>query len=195
MAVKVGLPKRLPLPEEMQPRRARQKEFRGRQGWFYTYILANRKGIPFYVGKGRDRRIYAHACMVKRSRRLCNPKLENKIMEITSTRGEIVHWLIHYSEHEDECLDLEKALIDRIGLANLCNLVPGGKGASMPIETRLKISHSRMGQLPSLETRLKMSSTWKRILTKGTAQGDRLRAALKKRLSDKRASEKARIEK
>lgn len=108
---------------------------------FYVYELidpSNNK--PFYIGKGKDNRMYVHYIRVKNGYRLNNRHLHNKLQQLISNNQKPIYNKI--IEHEDEklCLQKEEEKIAKIGLKNLCNLTSGGEGESPSLETRKKIS-------------------------------------------------------
>jgi len=99
---------------------------------YYVYELTDpRDGSIFYVGKGSGRRIHIHALSVKRqdSRyKRHNPKLFNKISSILSDGETVVEMIVRRFHDEDEAYVFETRRILDIGLNNLCNILPGGKG-------------------------------------------------------------------
>lgn len=122
---------------------------------FYVYVYLNNDTLdkytygdytfdhePFYIGKGRGRRLKVH---LRGSS--CNPLFNNKIEKIKRTTGSnpIV---LKYKENltEQEAFDLEINMITTIGRRDLkngplCNLTNGGEGLSNPsTEVRQKIS-------------------------------------------------------
>lgn len=91
---------------------------------FYVYTLADPStGKIFYVGKGTSNRVFAHAnAALKNSTK--SDKLE-KIRRIR-TKGRIVrHDIIRHGMSKNEALEVESALIDYVGLAQLSNEVAG----------------------------------------------------------------------
>lgn len=99
---------------------------------FYTYILIDpRNNQPFYVGKGKGRRMYEH----KRIRsRLTNPLLKNKIYSILNSGFDIIYDKVLLNVDEESAYQKECELIEQYGCkinqtGILCNLTDGGEGA------------------------------------------------------------------
>jgi len=137
--------------------------------YVYTHQRAD-KGSVFYVGKGQGSRAW-HI-----SRR------SNKHWHSTAKKHGVIVKIIKDGMTECCALTLEKIIISRIGLANLCNLTLGGEGSTgyrpcamvrekmskakkgiprgpLSDETRQKISLSHMGIRPSAEALQKMSQS------------------------------------
>lgn len=89
---------------------------------WYTYVLIDpRTGLPFYVGKGRGRRMYQHE-------RSHSRRVREWVAEIRAAGLKVVYekWFEH--EDEDFCYWMEQYLIDYFGRENVCNLTRGGEG-------------------------------------------------------------------
>ena len=71
---------------------------------YYVYLLIDpRTGKPFYVGKGRGRRMLKHEKRALRFGKTINLYLDNKIRQIKSLKLDITYekWL--ESEDKDFC--------------------------------------------------------------------------------------------
>jgi len=79
---------------------------------YYVYVYLNEDGVPFYVGKGKGKRI---DCRWGRKFQIPPQNRRVKIYENIT---------------ESEALDKEKKLIERIGKDNLVNKTTGGQGVS-----------------------------------------------------------------
>lgn len=112
---------------------------------------------PFYVGKGKNARVYFHLKYVKRrldkSFRHHFLRTIKKIL-LENLEPEIV--FIKKNMYEDDAYDLETLIIEKIGLDNLTNIFPGGKGGrnnknfygrKHTLEAKRKISLSHTGEL------------------------------------------------
>ena len=92
---------------------------------FYVYALQDNQGRAFYIGKGSNGRIDEH---FQESRADRNPHKWNKIQKLLrngTTRDEMKRKIFE-GLAEDKALDLERRIIQEVGLENLTNLVEGG---------------------------------------------------------------------
>ncbi|MBX3533396.1 MAG: GIY-YIG nuclease family protein [Xanthobacteraceae bacterium] len=93
---------------------------------YYVYTLTDpRCGEVFYVGKGKGRRIAAHT---KEALRGVQSHKCNKIRSIIADGHEVVSEVVREFKREDAAFRYEKKLIAKIGLENLTNIEPGGRG-------------------------------------------------------------------
>jgi hypothetical protein len=119
---------------------------------YYTYAYLREDRTPYYIGKGKGKRVY------KRSGRTINPpKDKSRILILKQNLTEEEAF-----RHEIYMI----AVYGRIDLGTgiLHNRTNGGDGASGSIrseETRRKISESTKGKSPSEETRRKISESKK----------------------------------
>jgi len=113
-----------------------------RVGQFYIYILYRPDGTPFYVGKGKGRRVFFHeaeALGTGRSHKL------NVIRSIVRDGGVVGYDIPAFYEDESECHRRETEEILRFGRHDLrtgplTNLTSGGEGTSgLSEETRQRI--------------------------------------------------------
>lgn len=127
---------------------------------FYTYELIDpRNNKIFYIGKGKNNRMYFHYNSVKNGNILVNRHLYYKIKQLIDNNLEPIYNKIFESNNEKLCLYYEVKQIKEIGIENICNLTYGGEGCVPTKETRLKKSKSMMGkniQKRTKETKEKM---------------------------------------
>lgn len=98
---------------------------------YYTYQLVDpRDGKPFYIGKGKDKRMLAH---LKESG---HSKKHKRIQEIRDAGLEPLCEVVKHFKSEDAAYRHEMRLIKKIGRSNLTNLTDGGKGAPAWVQGR-----------------------------------------------------------
>lgn len=91
---------------------------------FYVYELVDpRTGAVFYVGKGTNRRLDAHEreARVGRVSRKCQ-----RIRDIEAEGYSIGKRVVEWFADEQQAYNFESELVDRHGLDNLTNAIPGG---------------------------------------------------------------------
>jgi hypothetical protein len=144
---------------------------------YYVYEITDpRDGSVFYVGKGSGSRMHMHENIAKSkdsqyfTYKKVHRKLFNKVKKILSL-GLSISYGVVYTNSEEEAYELEKEEIAFYGLENLCNIAPGGGGASlsgkdhpnygkkMSKEQKRKLSESHKGK--------KLSDKHKRNISKG----------------------------
>lgn len=122
---------------------------------FYTYIWRDAAGVPFYVGKGNDRRAYATN---KRSAEF------KAVHALGGCTVEIVdEFILESQAHAHEIELIEKYGRREFG-GLLVNKTDGGDGASGQIasaETRAKIGAAHAGKIVTEETREKIRASAK----------------------------------
>ena len=115
---------------------------------YYTYeLIDSRNNVVFYVGKGKNNRMYYHFNkVIKNNKTIINTKLQNKLKSIYQNDGFIIYNKID-ATNEQDAFNLEKILIAKYKSENinLCNLTDGGEGISGHTfkhseETKLKMS-------------------------------------------------------
>lgn len=89
---------------------------------FYVYALfsSRESRLPFYIGKGRGNRVFAHA-----QNELSNLSLDDQlslkqqtIRNVISAGGQVIHKIIRHGLTESESLKIESALIDLLNYTN-----------------------------------------------------------------------------
>jgi hypothetical protein len=117
---------------------------------FYVYLWFRADGLtPYYVGKGRGRRAFS-----RWSRGVTKPPADKNMIQV-------IHCGTEADAFKCEQLLIEKYGRKDLGTGCLHNLTDGGEGASgnqHTIETRQRMSKSRMGHSISEETRRKISA-------------------------------------
>lgn len=117
-------------------------------GRFYVYVLHRPDGTPFYVGKGKGRRVFFHeseALGDGRSHKL------NVIRAIHRAGGTVSYSILSFYESEPDCHAREVEEIERIGRHDLrtgplTNLTAGGEGTSgLSEETKKRIDEELHG--------------------------------------------------
>lgn len=104
---------------------------------FYVYVLCRPNGTPFYVGKGKDDRVFHHD---REARRGCRCHKCNVIRKIWKAGGEVQRYIVFETSSEQEALDYEVETIALYGQETLTNLTPGGEGVTIHApEVREKI--------------------------------------------------------
>src|SRR3990167_11305612 len=97
---------------------------------FYIYKLIDpRDNSVFYVGKGSGIRMYKHAKAAKRDKLdRVNPYVYWRIREIWAAGLDVIYEQIYFTNDEADAYKHEDKLVEQIGLDNLLNIVPGGRG-------------------------------------------------------------------
>ncbi len=101
---------------------------------FYVYFLRDpRNGQVFYVGKGKENRIFNHVeCDLKTERISDKIKI---IKDIASAGYKVEHFILRHGLDESSAFEIEAALIDFIGISNLSNLQSGHHSFDFGIKT------------------------------------------------------------
>lgn len=92
---------------------------------YYVYILSRPNGKPFYVGKGKGRRISHHE---KEARTDCDCRKCRVIRKIWRNGGEVMRHIVFNTELEEEAFAYEAEMIALFGRKSLTNLTDGGDG-------------------------------------------------------------------
>jgi len=146
---------------------------------FYTYILKNSlDDQPFYVGKGKGSRMYAHASEALRDSYKYKRSVHRKIVSIINKGGTIIYEQ-EFFDTEHEAFEREKQLITLYGRKDintgiLCNLTEGGEGARftpLSIQQRAEkhrgMKRSEQAKLNMREAQLKIKEKNKQLYGKG----------------------------
>ena len=109
----------------------------GQENVYYVYHLIDPKtNTPFYIGKGKDDRMYHHEADVKNDKMPHNNKLlYYKIKKVLKESGKIEYVKIKENINESSSFILETIEIKKYGRKDsktgiLCNLTDGGEGQS-----------------------------------------------------------------
>ena len=92
---------------------------------YYVYALIDpRDGKPFYVGKGKNRRMFKHVLEARggRSGAKCDV-----IRAILAAGLDVQYDIIQRFECEDDAYSFEAQKIAEIGIGNLTNIAFGGR--------------------------------------------------------------------
>ncbi len=91
---------------------------------YYVYFLMDpRNKEVFYVGKGKDNRVFQHAEDAI-SNQVETDKLD-RIREIRQSGHEVQHFILRHGLNEREAFEIEAAVIDFAGKNNLTNQQSG----------------------------------------------------------------------
>lgn len=115
---------------------------------YYVYVLARPNGKPFYVGKGKNDRLFAHE---REARSECRCHKCNVIRKIWRTGKQVQRFTVLTTEDEAEAYAYERELIALYGRDTLCNQTNGGEGGAsigraISDETRAKLSQKLKGR-------------------------------------------------
>lgn len=114
---------------------------------FYVYSLVDpRNNLPFYIGKGKGNRIFAHkqaALGSKREQELFEPTESESILKLKTIRDilsagvDVKEYILSYGLTQEEAFASENALINYAKLIQglpLTNLVSGHGTSAMSVE-------------------------------------------------------------
>ncbi len=104
----------------------------GNIGKFYVYVMYRPDtGLPFYVGKGRGKRVFMHE-MDTSANRVVNDHKHNIILMLNRTGLSVDYEIAAFFDDEDAAFKYEKVLIEILGRkvngGILVNLIEGGTG-------------------------------------------------------------------
>lgn len=86
---------------------------------YYVYELIDpRVNLPFYVGKGKNKRVYFHLSEKSRAKSE-NPKKYDKIQKIRKEGYEPEIKIVEYFENENDAYEYEEKLIKEYGRKNI----------------------------------------------------------------------------
>ena len=125
---------------------------------YYVYELIDPDSkLPFYVGKGKNNRMFSHECHVNNGNIPNNNKhLYNKIQKILLSNNEIIYHKTYENLNEKDAFKKEIDRINEIGIENLCNLTEGGNGGTPTTEIRNKISNANKDRIVTEKTKQKI---------------------------------------
>lgn len=157
---------------------------------YYVYELIDpRNNEPFYVGKGKNKRMYSHVQMVKRNKKLSNPYLQNKINKILNENQDVKYKKIFSTNDEEIAYQKEMDRIAELGTDNLCNLTHGGEGLRPTDEIRQKLSINSASRRPDVRKKISENNAhyWK-----GKIRSDEVKEKMRNSQLGKTASPEAR---
>lgn len=121
--------------------------------YYVYYLIDPRDNTVFYIGKGKNQRMYVHEQYVRENRNphKVNKKLYNKIKTIHKNHYKVKYKKVFKTNDEQEAYKTEEEHQRKFGLENLCNIAYGGippswKGKKHSEEARKKISESKKGK-------------------------------------------------
>jgi hypothetical protein len=163
-----------------------------RKSGSYSYGDYNFEFEPFYVGKGKGKRVKAHLwnCTLKRRGRK-----SSKVKSILSEGLKPVYLKLKENLTEQEALDFEASLVQLIGRADLnkgplCNHVDrdsGGRNQIFSKETREKLSKANKGKTLSEEHKKKIGESNKGKISRKTVEAAKQYWLINKRLTNNRS--------
>ncbi len=112
-------------------------------GNYYVYILKRPNGLPFYVGKGKNDRVFQHEMDAVNNPEIKSYKL-NIIRAILKENAKLIYEIDSFHQEELDSLERERHLIQSIGrhdlrTGSLANMTDGGEGpANFSEETKQK---------------------------------------------------------
>jgi hypothetical protein len=92
---------------------------------YYVYILVRPNEQPFYVGKGKGRRVFEHETEARGG---CPCHKCNVIRKIWRSGGEVKRYTVLTTTDEMEALAYEQTMIALLGRSTLTNKTDGGDG-------------------------------------------------------------------
>ena len=120
----------------------------------YVYMLVDPDtGMPFYVGKGVNNRVYQHVDNVRQGKGKSEPKNE-EISRILNGNKEVIHYIIRHGLDNDTALIVETSIIDfynKFSQTKLTNIVSGQDtehGLMSDAEIKGKYSAGMIPRLP-----------------------------------------------
>lgn len=118
------------LCESKQPHSAIERAFRvTSEGFmFYVYVLTRSNNAPFYVGKGKDNRVFRHEIEARNG---CKCHKCRVIRKIWRQGGEVQRYVVFTTVNEEDAYQYEAEMIEMIGRKNLTNLIDGGRAVGL----------------------------------------------------------------
>lgn len=104
--------------DDMQPKRFSPRTIEALGHYVYLYIDP-RTNTPFYIGKGKGNRVFAHA------KDLTESEKAKRIREIRKSGSEPIIEILKHGLTDDEAKLVESTAIDLMDVKNLTNLVRG----------------------------------------------------------------------
>jgi len=140
------------------------------KNFYVYYLIDSRNNVPFYVGKGKENRMYQHEeCVKKGIIPNNNLHLFRKIKNITDEKKQIVYKKILENSDEVSAWDIETKNIQKLRNegVKLCNIASGGLGGNTwdnnPRQEEIrKRCNVRQGKRWTLEVKKKISDGLRR---------------------------------
>ena len=127
---------------------------------YYIYIYYCQKDIPFYVGYGKNNRMFDHLNEArKKPKAISGEHKLNKIRKILKDGFEPIIEIVASNLSREEAIELEIELIEKFGRADLgsgplTNMTKGGDGTvEWSDELRSKLSEKRKGFISAKDTK------------------------------------------
>lgn len=127
---------------------------------YYIYIYYCQNDIPFYVGYGKNNRMFAHLNEARKKPKPSSGEHKlNKIRKILKDGFEPRIEIVASNLSRDEAIELEIELIEKfgradLGLGPLTNMTKGGDGTvGWSDELRSKFSEKRKGFISAKDTK------------------------------------------
>lgn len=156
------------------------------QHGFYVYVLkrpnpaaasASPESTPFYVGKGKGQRMFAH---VREALTPCRCHRCNVVRKIWREGGQVEYDIVYATDDEAEAFAVEQATIATFGRENLTNATDGGEGASgrvLPEASRARIAQTLQQYADDPAVRAKLSDQAKQMWQNDPTLAVRMREA------------------
>ena len=96
--------------------------------YYIYYLIDPNTNEVFYIGKGSRDRMYDHEKLARQKIASNNNyDLYNRIRLILESGKKIIYKKVWFTWNEFKAYEKEKQFIERKGLSNLTNIMPGGK--------------------------------------------------------------------
>jgi uncharacterized protein len=107
-------------------------------GYYVYFLKDSRSGEVFYVGKGKENRVFDHLnCSLEQD--IESDKLL-RIRDINDSGGNVIHYILRHGLTESSAFEIEASLIDFIGMENLSNFQSGHYSRGYGLMTSEEVS-------------------------------------------------------
>lgn len=134
---------------------------------YYVYLLIDPiTGTPFYVGKGKDDRVFDHLKCALEMERLSDKY--DRIREIENVNKKVEHIIVRHGLSEKEAFEIEASLIDVLDFlkSGLTNMIGGQrsieKGLMSSDEIRRLYNALPLDEIPSDTIIININKNYKR---------------------------------